>query len=587
MEGGIPVFDGKGYEIWSKKMKTLFLSQELWDLVQQGYGEATYKGLRENNSEQMRELRKKDSKALYLIQQGVSNEIFHDILNSNSSKEAWDAIRKVFDHGRVHQIEIKIDGSTTIDKKTVTERIDEMTKSNTNTETPEECIFKVPQELCEGNEEFYEPKVLAIGPYHRGKPHLDSMEEHKFSYLKQFLQRTKEESVVRYVEAVIPEVKRVRKCYGGSKESLLSDEQLVQMLVVDGCFIIELLLKFGDKPWYVYRRNITFGRSEGRIEQYLRWKQLDDAFQRLFGRETFFDRDFFDRDGPLINSNILLSNALQNDLLLIDNQIPFFILQILYRVKSSPKDSSDDVESLDLKLKHLTLKFLYCKYGMPEPRDITKINIDGLFDNDQCHLLDIAHKTLFSNNNAVDCVDNPTSSCFVNSATKLEEANVRLVKKFGSIFDIEFNRGKLMIPCFSIDEHFEIEVKNFIALELCQQKSEKRYCDYVFFLDHLIASSDDVNLLIKRGIITNHMIDAKFVDNIFMKLTKNIVMSDNYTYSEISKNLNEYCKNKRHKHWGTLKKKYFQSPWSLMSLIAASILIGLTFTQTVFSIIYK
>ncbi|XP_047341039.1 UPF0481 protein At3g47200-like [Impatiens glandulifera] len=369
----------------------------------------------------------------------------------------------------------------------------------------------------------------------RAKPHLDSLKEHKFSYLNHFLQRNGQ-SVDRYVEAVMPEVKRVRKCYGGSNERLPSDEQLVQMLVVDGCFIIEFLLKF--------------------------------------------DENLGTHDDPLINSNVLFINALQNDLLLIDNQIPFFILQILYSVKSSTyKDSSNEVLESDMKLKHLTLQFLYCKYGMSEPRDINIPNINIDIDNDRCHLLDIAHSILSSNKN-VDYVDNLTSSYFVNSATKLEEANVMLkaVKKFGSIFDIEFDRGKLTIPCFSIDEHFEIEIKNFIALELCQHKPIR---------NHLIASSDDVNLLIKRGIITNHMIDAKFVDNMFMKLTKNIVTSEKYTYSENSENLNEYCKNKRHKHWRTSKEKYFQSPWSLMSLIAASTLIGLIFIQTLFTIISK
>ncbi|PKA66436.1 hypothetical protein AXF42_Ash007134 [Apostasia shenzhenica] len=33
----IPIFKGKGYEFWSIKMKTLFKSQDLWDLVEIGY----------------------------------------------------------------------------------------------------------------------------------------------------------------------------------------------------------------------------------------------------------------------------------------------------------------------------------------------------------------------------------------------------------------------------------------------------------------------------------------------------------------------------------------------------------------------
>ena len=81
MDGGIPVFDGEGYEIWSKKMKTLFLSQELWDLVEQGY-----KGFGENSKLGLRECRKKDAKALYFIQQGVSHSIFPIIMEAKCRK---------------------------------------------------------------------------------------------------------------------------------------------------------------------------------------------------------------------------------------------------------------------------------------------------------------------------------------------------------------------------------------------------------------------------------------------------------------------------------------------------------------------
>ena len=33
----IPIFKGEGYEFWSIRMKTLLKSQDLWDLVEQGY----------------------------------------------------------------------------------------------------------------------------------------------------------------------------------------------------------------------------------------------------------------------------------------------------------------------------------------------------------------------------------------------------------------------------------------------------------------------------------------------------------------------------------------------------------------------
>lgn len=33
----LPIFKGENYEFWSTKMKTLFKSQDLWDLAENGY----------------------------------------------------------------------------------------------------------------------------------------------------------------------------------------------------------------------------------------------------------------------------------------------------------------------------------------------------------------------------------------------------------------------------------------------------------------------------------------------------------------------------------------------------------------------
>ncbi|GKV09294.1 hypothetical protein SLEP1_g20817 [Rubroshorea leprosula] len=57
----IPLFKGNGYEIWSTKMKTLFMSQDLWDLVERGYTEAAL------SAEALKDTKKKDVKALFFI----------------------------------------------------------------------------------------------------------------------------------------------------------------------------------------------------------------------------------------------------------------------------------------------------------------------------------------------------------------------------------------------------------------------------------------------------------------------------------------------------------------------------------------
>ena len=71
-------------------MKTLFRSQDLWDLVESGYDDE------DADESRLRENRKKDSKALFILQQAVHDTIFSRIVTATTSKEAWETLQKEF-----------------------------------------------------------------------------------------------------------------------------------------------------------------------------------------------------------------------------------------------------------------------------------------------------------------------------------------------------------------------------------------------------------------------------------------------------------------------------------------------------------
>ncbi|XP_059592994.1 ankyrin repeat-containing protein ITN1 isoform X3 [Vitis vinifera] len=83
----IPFFEGNGYDTWSIKMRTLFISEDLWELVDKGYVEE------EIPRDAMRDVRKNDAKALFFIQQAISESIFPQISKAMKSKEAWDSLQ--------------------------------------------------------------------------------------------------------------------------------------------------------------------------------------------------------------------------------------------------------------------------------------------------------------------------------------------------------------------------------------------------------------------------------------------------------------------------------------------------------------
>ncbi|XP_048494374.1 uncharacterized protein LOC125494702 [Beta vulgaris subsp. vulgaris] len=88
----VPIFKGEKYHLWSIKMQTLFRSQELWDIVEGGYDEPEEPP--EAPDKKLRENRKLDAKALFLIQSALDDDIFPRISAVSSSKKAWDILKK-------------------------------------------------------------------------------------------------------------------------------------------------------------------------------------------------------------------------------------------------------------------------------------------------------------------------------------------------------------------------------------------------------------------------------------------------------------------------------------------------------------
>ncbi|CAN6685650.1 unnamed protein product [Malus baccata var. baccata] len=100
-EGGelkAPVFNGDNFDFWLIKMKTIFRSHELWDLVESGYETPARKEeeLTETEKKLMRENVIKDARALGIIQGAVSDQILSRITTQESAKAAWDILKQKF-----------------------------------------------------------------------------------------------------------------------------------------------------------------------------------------------------------------------------------------------------------------------------------------------------------------------------------------------------------------------------------------------------------------------------------------------------------------------------------------------------------
>jgi hypothetical protein len=96
----ITQFNGKNYDYWEITMKALFCSQDIWDLVENGYPKpadaTTYNALSQAEKDLLKDNKKKDSKALFYIFQGVHERIFPRIAAATKSKQAWDILQMTY-----------------------------------------------------------------------------------------------------------------------------------------------------------------------------------------------------------------------------------------------------------------------------------------------------------------------------------------------------------------------------------------------------------------------------------------------------------------------------------------------------------
>ncbi|XP_047953790.1 uncharacterized protein LOC125200029 [Salvia hispanica] len=96
----IPKLEKHNYGNWSIQMRVLLQSQELWDIVQDGYTEPASQeaedALTNNQRNALRDARKRDKKALFNIYQGIDETTFEKVSAATTSKQAWEILKNAF-----------------------------------------------------------------------------------------------------------------------------------------------------------------------------------------------------------------------------------------------------------------------------------------------------------------------------------------------------------------------------------------------------------------------------------------------------------------------------------------------------------
>ncbi|XP_035838960.1 uncharacterized protein LOC110901064 [Helianthus annuus] len=103
----IPKFTGQNYYHWHIQIKVLFESQDLWNIIDEGFKELGANPTEEATAT-YKDAVKKDKRALHIIFQSVNETIFERIALAKTSKEAWNILHKSYKgENRVKNIKLQ------------------------------------------------------------------------------------------------------------------------------------------------------------------------------------------------------------------------------------------------------------------------------------------------------------------------------------------------------------------------------------------------------------------------------------------------------------------------------------------------
>jgi hypothetical protein len=264
------------------------------------------------------------------------------------------------------------------------------------------------------------------------------------------------------------------------------------------------------------------------------------------------------------------------DICLLENQLPFFILEWLYRKSNISCDSPKPT------LIELTNWFFTVEFNSWAGGDILeKKEIPGVK-----HLVDfltIYHRpTVQKMNVKLEVLTAP-------NVKELHQAGVKFA--LGSskhLPDIKFdrNKGRLEIPRLKLQTKTEVIIRNVQAFEQCHDMEYPYVGDYIFLMGFFFSASKDVEILVENDIIENWLPSSEEVVKLFDNLTKgNILSRDDFLFKGLIEDLNAFCKSPWNKWKANLKQNYFNTPWAAISVSGAVILLILTVVQSVCSIL--
>ncbi|KAH9715530.1 putative UPF0481 protein [Citrus sinensis] len=251
-------------------------------------------------------------------------------------------------------------------------------------------------------------------------------------------------------------------------------------------------------------------------------------------------------------------NAIRRDMVILENQIPLFVLRKKIEVQYSSLESADDM------LQAMLLGF--CEELLPFQilKDIPKINVS-----ERAHLLDFLYGTI---------VPKAEQKSEINEVADDQGEDKQATQKYfatnGNILAISFdtNTTTLHLPSVSLDVNSKVILRNLVAYEASNASGPLVSTRYTELMNGIIDTEEDVKLLRRKGILLNRLKSDAEVANLWNGMSKSIKLTKVPHLNKVIEDVNNYYNNRLTVRFWKYTKLYVFSSWQFFTLLATIML---------------
>ncbi|KAK1318446.1 putative UPF0481 protein [Acorus calamus] len=350
-------------------------------------------------------------------------------------------------------------------------------------------IYAVPKPLMATKPEAYIPQQVSIGPYHQHQLELYEMERYKLYATRRVQKQVPNLSFEGFIERFVKLNRMFRASYHRYLDS--SDEALAWLMFLDGSYLLEYLQAFATNVL----KDLTHVPT-GKISHVI------------------------DQTGKKSTHNVVL-----RDIIMLENQIPLFILkeliELVYNEKSNEVFASI-LSGFCRKLSHFH-----------NAGDLTLG--EELLGRE--HLLELLY------NLALSTTEPPLIEEFlIPSVTKLSKAGVTLFATVGDLSSIalDHNSATLYLPRITLNENLEVILRNLVAFEATTTSEAFMLTRYIELMNGIINSEEDVKLLGERRIVHNQLKSDREVVDLWKGMSKTVKLTRAARIDQVIEGVNGY-----------------------------------------------